>query len=142
MGVMLDKDGSPVSGYDSSQNSNFVGTLTKDSSKWTTGNQGLQWPDEKYYDTYRYQTMYTQFQGGKLGDGTKEFGPFYTVKYYDTTRQVSGWNADEAYFTYSGSPWFIRGGSYTYGSSAGIADFFTTFGHANSATSFRIILTP
>ena len=142
MGVMVDQAGNPVSGYDNSRNSNFVGTLTKDSTKWTTENQGFQWPDEKYYDAYRYQTVYTQFQGGKLGDGTKEFGPFYSVKYSNTTRQVSGWNADEAYFSYTDSPWFVRGGSYTYGSSAGIADFFVTYGYANTGSTFRVILTP
>ena len=151
MGVLADSNGKPASGFDSIYNSNFVGTLTcptcmlnsdRDKKEWTVSDGGKPWPDSKYYDTYEYANNEQQFQRGLLGDGTKEFGPFYKVAYKTGTspRRVSGWNADAANFVGYGAVWFVRGGHSTSGTEAGVGAFSNAYGSGNG--SFRVVLTP
>ena len=149
MGVMLDKDGKLSSGRNDKYNSNFVGTLTNpedgevlSKTTWTTSDGGIEWPNKRYYDTYNYSDTDQNFNKGLFGDGTKEFGPFYQLKYNGTLRRVGGWNADAAFFVAWGLPWFIRGGDFTYGTDAGIAAFNRKHGDMDNSSGFRIVLTP
>ena len=95
---------------------------------WTTST----YPLAKYYDSYTYNTSNTQYTRGKLGDATKEMAP----------TGVSGhWYKDNAYFPYSSSSWFYRGGSYNYGTSAGAFNFNYNGGSYGSNISSRTTLT-
>ena len=42
---------------------------------------GLSWPEEKYYDEYPYETSYSEFTRGNLGDTTVEMCPFKSIIY-------------------------------------------------------------
>ncbi len=146
MGVMQAKDGdsTPTTGPNATNNSGFNGPYSNngDSSK----TDGKSWPSSKYYDLYDYHTSNQEYQRGKLGDATKEFGPFYSVKYQQTNgigpvRYVGSYNVDFAYFANSGSPWFARGCSFSGGTDAGIFAFDDGSGHASGSYSFRIVLT-
>ena len=75
-----------------------------------------------------------------MGDGTKEFGPFYKGTYSATVRQLGSWYADDAYFVNSAAPWFERGGYLTDGTDTGIGAFYNTSGEAAFYASFRVIL--
>ena len=146
MGVMKvsTTDATPTSGKDTDNNSGFNGPYSgvQDENK-----DGKPWPSNKYYDLYDYSASNQQYQRGHLGDGTKETGPFYSVKYPTTdgtgpVRLIGSYNADLSHFLYSGSPWFARGGNYTSGTDAGIFASNYYYGSKGSSHSFRIILTP
>ena len=115
---------------------NESGSLDSASSGFTN------FPEDKYYDSYNYSTSNQDYTKGYLGDGTKEFGPFYSFTYNTTPRQISGWNADDAFFLSQGNDWFIRGGDAPSGTDTGIAAFSYTDGKEHEFTTFRIILTP
>ncbi len=146
MGIMLDQNGNPMSGRNSLYNSGFNGTFgcpncDNDTSGSTELTGGYDFPNSKYYDTYAYATVDEQFQRRILGDATGEMGPFANATYLTQTRQTSSWYADHAYFVWASYPWFFRGGSYRYGSEAGVFAFGNTDGHVNSNHSFRVVLT-
>ncbi len=128
MEVMKDANGNLMSGYDSSRNSGFNGTLYDGSSI----TDGMDFPDSKYYDVYNYNTSNNNYSQRILGDATGEMGPFQS---YD-----SSWYNDYAYFVNSSYPWFYRGGIYSNGSGAGVFFFNSSFGHAYSRISFRLVL--
>ena len=107
MGVVKDENGNLMSGWASTSNSGFNGTLY-DGSSFTNG---IDFPDSKYYDVYNYNTSYLNRSQRILGDATGEMGPFQSYK--------SSWYNDYAYFVYSSNPWFYRGGNSSYGSGAG-----------------------
>ena len=90
-------------------------------------------PDAKYYDSYKYDTSSTSHVRGKLGDATKEalvtFG-----------RDTGGWYSDYAYFPYSSSSWFIRGGNYNNITSAGVFNFRLSDGRGDTGSSTRAVL--
>jgi hypothetical protein len=70
-------------------------------------------------------------------------GSFFNEKDPDgTTRYKSSWYGDYAIFADSGSPWFKRGGSWHYGSSAGTFAFNYYTGGTYPHYSFRIVLAP
>ena len=147
MGVMQAKDGdsTPTTGPNATNNSGFNGPYSNngDSSK----TDGQEWPSRKYYDLYDYSTSH-QYQRGQLGDATKEFGPFYSVNWkktngeYGPIRYIGSYNTDAAFFIYSSSPWFIRGGGSTVGTETGVEAFGRTQGKETIDYSFRIVLTP
>ena len=119
------------------------GFMKNESGSLDSANSGFtNFPEEKYYDLYDYDTTHQHYYRGKLGDGTKEFGPFYQVSYNGTSRQVSEWNADAASFVSSEYPWFGRGGDSLFGTEAGLSAFATDNGRATNGGTFRIILTP
>jgi hypothetical protein len=60
----------------------------------------------KYLDVYNNDSSYTTYNRRILGDATGEMGPFANVSGF----YLSSWYADYAYFAYSSSPWFRRGG--------------------------------
>ncbi len=147
MGVMVDQNGKPMSGRNSKYNSGFNGTFgcptcDSDTSGLTSLTGSYDFPDSKYYDTYAYATVDEQFQRRILGDATGEMGPFASVTYLTTTRQIGSWYADSAYFVWSGNPWFFRSPRFVHGSETGVFAFGNTYGHANSTVSFRVVLTP
>ncbi len=127
MGVMKDADGNLMSGYRSSQNSGFNGTLHYDGSI----TDGIDFPNSKYYDVYNYYYRTYNHSRRILGDGTGEMGPFSSV---------SSWYNDSAGFLNSSNPWFYRGGIYSYGSIAGAFFFADYNGRAGSGISFRLVL--
>ena len=128
MGVMKAANGNLMSGFSSSNNSGFNGTL-KDGSSYT---DGIDFPDSKYYDVYNYNTTYTNYSRRILGDATGEMGPFQSGK--------SSWYNDYDSFVYSSFPWFNRGGNYSRGSEAGAFYFSYSHGRAGSFISFRLVL--
>ena len=128
MGVMKDANGNLMSGYESSYNSGFNGTLSGGGSI----TNGIDFPESKYYDVYNYSTSNTNYARRILGDGTGEMGPFYSY--------TSSWYNDDASFVVSSSPWFSRGGDDYGGSGSGAFYFSENFGRANSGISFRLVL--
>ncbi len=150
MGVVQDQNGNPVSGRDDTIHSNFIGTFTYSlngkeplKKEWTKEDGGLLWPSKKYYDIYEdFRNNSAAYQRGILGDGTKEFGPFYKVTYNETNFQSGSWYADQAGFAYSYNPWISRGGNYLSGTEAGLMAFGFSGGSEQNDASFRVILTP
>ena len=87
----------------------------------------------KYIDTYAYGSSYsdqTAYNRARLGDATGEVA---SSEYY-------AWYDDYAYFVYSSSSWFYRGGSYDNGSVAGVFRFYYGNGSALSIRSARAAL--
>ncbi len=144
MGVMQATQDSkvPTTGPDSTNNSGFNGPYSNDSNNGSK-TDGKPWPSNKYYDLYDFFSEGVNYNRGHLGDGTKEFGPFYRVSYNGTnTSPVESYNADLANFVIYRGPWFIRGASYAFGTDAGVSAFSSVNGIAYSNNSFRIVLTP
>ena len=141
MGVMKDENGNLMSGYDSSLNSGFNGTLTADVLPVPVGSNfllagtfdnGIDFPESKYYDVYNYgYYYYYSYSNRILGDAIGEMGPFDIY--------ASSWYNDYTHFVYSSSPWFSRGGSYIYGSWNGAFSSNPSPGEANNS-SFRLVL--
>ena len=100
---------------------------------------------KKYYDSYEHNMFTKLYKIGHLGDATKENGPFYFVKFVNSsapTRYLSSYNADAAFFLYPGAPWVIRGGRTATGTDAGIFSFDIADGYLDNNRTFRIVLTP
>ena len=144
------KTGKLSSGRHNVYNSGFIGKLTCPSCN-DTGievnhgisevTEGIALPtDERFFDKYDYSTSSATYNRGFLGDATKEMGPFQTMKYKTQSRQVSSWYNDDAWLVYSGHPWVLRGGHYTYGNGTGLFDFLYGYGQANHYDSFRLVL--
>ncbi len=155
MGVMQGSNASssPASGADSSNNSGFKGLYSNckenggrgsNCGENKTNTNGKEWSSSKYYDLYDYKTIDQEYQRGVLGDATKELGPFYRVSYNGGTsaRFIGSYNADLAYFIVSSNPWFRRGGGYGDGTDSGVYAFHGVNGQADTAFSFRVVLSP
>ena len=75
-------------------------------------------------------------------------GTFEIKEYTNIGRISSSWYTDHAYFVYSISPWFVRGGDYTHGLHSGSFAIGGCEGSSTSpysssnASTFRLILTP
>ena len=162
MGVQVDSEGLPLSGRHNVYNSGFNGTLgcpTCDinvekplsgvNSSITKITNGTPLPSSKYYDAYKVNSNGNR-ANRILGDATGELGPFGTVTATGTTEQcgetgkcsrnVSSWYSDNAWFVYSGGPWFSRGGYFSYVSGAGVFGFGGNGGYAVGSYSFRVVL--
>ena len=99
--------------------------------------------DSKYFDVYNASSDITSYQYRILGDATGEMGPFqYYLDGDNKSRYHSSWYADDSDFADSSTPWFIRGGHYTFGVLAGTFFFARGFGDQSDNGSFRIVLTP
>ena len=149
MGVMTDQDGNIVSGRNDQYNFNFIGKLTypndgndRNKTNWTSMDGGISFPDNQYYDIYKYGENNEFFSRRILGDATGEMGTFTTVSYRNQNRSIGSWYADEAWFINSGNPWFRRSSHAVTGSDTGIFVFANATGFVDIADSFRIILTP
>ncbi len=152
MGVMQgksDNSKAPASGRNKDNNSGFKGPYSycnkngasngENCNDNTSNTTGKEWPSSKYYDLYDYSDNNYSYQRGILGDGTKEFGPFYKI---NSNYLFGSYNADLSSFVNSYFPWFLRGGDFGYGTGAGLEAFTDYSGQAGDNDSFRIILTP
>ena len=74
-------------------------------------------PDEKYYNNYT---------------GTTYTGHALT--------ETAGWYSDGAYFVFTSSPWFRRGGGYDYITDAGVFYFYCINGSSYSGHSSRLVI--
>ena len=146
MGIMLDKNGKPLSGRSSKYNSGFNGgfgcpTCDSDTSGLTSLTNGKQFPtDIRYYDTYEYAEVSDRYDRRILGDATGEMGPFATVTYGSLQRQIGSWYADGSAFVFHISPWILRGSDFPTGSEAGVFLFSRDHGAAWPYVSFRVVL--
>ena len=113
MGVLVDTNGKPRSGYNSSSNSGFTGMLS-DGTTYT----GIAFPDSKYYNLYT-SSSYT---GHAL-------------------TETKNWYRDSAGFVNSNCPWFVRGGGYNSNTSAGEFSFYNVFGIAEGDRGLRLVIT-
>ncbi|MDO4369636.1 MAG: hypothetical protein Q4C29_03780, partial [bacterium] len=129
MGDMISSTGVMMSGYKTSGNyhSGFTGYLYSGGQTTLT----YDFPNKRYYDKYSYGTSETEYTRGKLGDATKEMAP---------TGTSGNWYSDYAFFPYSNGPWFMRGGGYSSGSSAGLFRFNGYVGNALSYSSARAVI--
>ena len=129
MGVLLDSDGKPRSGYSEEYNSGYNGKLYNGGTE-IEKTDGKTLPESKYYDSFTITgentrvNLTTGCNGGKCY-GTVEFG---------------GWYGD-----YSGSigpayPWLYRGGSCGRGAGAGLWGFEGGSGRAGEFFSFRAVI--
>ena len=123
MGVMEDSlnSNTPTSGYSTQYNSGFNGKNLNDG----TTTIGVSFPESKYYDIYKYGTVWNDYTRYHLGDATIE---------------TNGWNGDNADFVTSSYPWFIRGGHYGNRTNAGVFAFSINNGPASSYNSARAVL--
>ena len=128
MGVMKDANGNLMSGWDSTWNSGFNGTLM-DGSSFTNG---IDFPESKYYDVYNYSTSDTDYSRRILGDATGEMGPFQS--------DISSWYSNGARFLKPDIPWFLRGGHYFSNLRSGEFYFYSNHGHVFDIISFRLVL--
>ena len=111
----------PSSGYSTQYNSGFSGKNLNDGTTTTV----VSFPISKYYDIYKYGTSNSDLTRYHIGDATTE---------------TKRWNEDYTYFVYSSTPWFLRGGRYGDGTSAGVFAFSSDYGHAYSDRSARAVL--
>ncbi|MCI8575257.1 MAG: hypothetical protein HFI09_02175, partial [Bacilli bacterium] len=144
MGVMVDQNGKPMSGENSKRNSGFNGLFGcyncyGDTSGLTELTTGIDFPESKYYDQYRYSENEGIYSKRILGDATGEMGPFETAHFGQEPRNIGSWYSDEAWMVAKMWPWFQRGANFPIGIGAGIF----MFGHANGVnaiSSFRVVL--
>ena len=77
-------------------------------------------------------TKYTSNKTNKYGDATYETS--------SASEGANSWNGDSANFPNTTNPWFIRGGTASFGTFAGVLNFNRAFGLANSEYSFRVVV--
>ncbi len=139
MGVITNTSKTPLSGRNASENSGFSGPYGEGESLAS----GYSWPDSKYYDTYAYNTSYTEYTRGHLGDATTEMGPFKRMVYANNIEQfISSWYSVSSEFVSSTWPWFVRGGSYNFGVESGVFAFNHDPGSVHSWIGFRVVMMP
>ena len=136
-----DDYGNPISGNSSRYNSGFNGIYgTEETSK----TNGINFPtDSRYYDLYTPNSKdlnddtWYKYQNGSLGDAIKEV----TIDKEDSTvGSKSLWFNDAANFASMKSPWFMRGGCFHYGATAGIFNSGRHYGSGDRARTFRVVL--
>ena len=135
MGVMKSQSGVPCSGRDATYNSGFNGPYCN-----TTGTKtdGIPFPENSdYYDVYEYATVDERYDRRILGDATGEMGPFTTKTYGTQNRQIGSWYDDEAWFVFSGLPWFARGSAMFRGIDTGVFASVRDHGNVYNWISFR-----
>ena len=132
MGVLSDSNGNPRSGYSSSWNSGFNGTVYDDGAD-NSYTSGIAFPNSKYYDLY----LQSQFNGD------------YSTNLQLCTLETCGghalnetvnWYSDFADFVDSEGPWFERGGNGGGDVSAGAFDVNDVVGNGGNNGSWRSVL--
>ena len=111
MGVLVDPNGKPRSGYKVGSNSGFTGMLN-DGTTYT----GIAFPDSKYYNLYT--------------------GSSYTGH---ALTETAGWYSAYADFVKASYPWFMRGG-YFNSTYAGVFNFGYGDGDSRSSGSSRLVI--
>ena len=94
--------------------------------------QGLDWPDEKYYDLYKASSGIT------ISPITACNGD---VCYGHALSETSGWYVDLWSFVFSTEPWFRRGGSYGNGINAGVFFSYGSIGSTEGGYASRAVIT-
>jgi len=124
MGVFANSDGEKWAG-----NSGFAGKST------TSGIdvEGLEWPNEKYYEVYKASS------GTTINSTTACNGG---VCYGHALSETAGWYGDNVGFVSSTSPWFQRGVQYDSGTGAGVFSSTCIDGNVSSRYSTRVVLVP
>lgn len=140
MGVLEDSNGNLYSGNSSSYNSGFKGLYS--SSTGGSNTTGLDFPDKKYYDSYKSSDAigtdkWYIYTSGKLGDATKEIA---NTKANSSSGDSGLWFSDYARFATPTTPWFLRGGSWVYDTGAGVFLFSRDNGNASGSRSARSVL--
>ena len=132
MGVLSDSNGNPRSGYSTSSNSGFNGTVY-DSGNNTEKTDGIAFPNRKYYDLY----LQSQFNGSYSTN--MQLCTLETCGGHALSETAS-WYNDYANFVDPEYPWFLRGGNYNNGANAGA--FFSNYGHGHvlNTYSWRSVL--
>jgi hypothetical protein len=92
----------------------------------TTVTTGLNFPGGQYYNLFTTITATTACNGG--------------ICYGHALSETSGWYGDYAYMIRSNTPWFIRGGSYDYTTTAGVFSFLSYTGDRGYGA--RVVITP
>ena len=67
-------------------------------------------------------------------------GPFTDRTYGSQVRQVGSWHDDEAWFVWTGYPWFRRSELASDGVGAGVFSYNPSNGEAYGHVSFRVVL--
>ena len=83
-------------------------------------------PDSKYYDNYTTTNLLTACNGG--------------ICYGHGLSEVSNWYGDYFNLVDASNPWFLRGGHFYSGSSAGTFNFSSDFGSADGFRAARSVL--
>ncbi len=92
-------------------------------------------PQQKYYDSYTYDTNVLSHGRGQLGDATKEALKDFEKGEYD------GWYGDRSAIPSTEDyPWFIRGGSANQSYNSGAFSFIRETGYTYSNCGFRLVL--
>ena len=118
MGVFANSDGTLWSGYSTSSNSGFNGLL---GTAGTAKTDGIAFPENKYYEVYKASS------GTTINALTACSGGYC---YGRSLSETSSWYGDYAGFVSATTPWFVRGGDYSNGVSAGVFRFSGTNGIA------------
>ncbi len=105
----------------------YVAGFLKDNDSIFTSNEINKY-DLKYFDVYDKSS----YSSGKIGDATKELGPF--------KNNTSSWYEDSACFPDLKNPWFIRGGNYQSYIEGGQFSFDKASGNKDPNYGFRIVL--
>ena len=113
MGVLADTNGKPRSGYSSSSNSGFTGTLNNGRTY-----TGITFPNSKYYNLYTDDSSYT---GHAL-------------------IETKNWYNDRYILVSSDYPWFVRGGYYNDNMSVGVFYFSSGSCSSYSNSSSRLVI--
>ena len=123
MGVFANSDGEKWS-----QASGFIGKTGADG----TNVDGLEWPEEKYYEVYKASSgttisLTTGCNGGVCNG--------------HALIETAGWYNDYADFINSSNSWFVRGGYYLSYTKMGIFSFRYEHGGGGALHSTRVVLT-
>ena len=89
-----------------------------------------EYPENKYYDKYSFNTSSTTRGRSKLGDARKEV---YNISNY-------GWYSDYSRFAYGFYPWFNRGGYYNELNRTGVFNSGSMSGDAHIFYSSRLVI--
>ena len=129
MGNIVSNDGTTMmSGCSTYANSRYTGIIY-DSGSYRSYT-GIAYPENKYLDKYSFGTSSTQKKRSKLGDAVKEV----------TATSSTGWYSDYGYVAFASSPWFLRGGFYGSGASAGVMHSYYYYGEAYTGRSARVVV--
>ncbi len=138
MGVLENKNGQLYSGSSNTINSGFKGLYGSIDGSFT---DGIDFPTNKYYTSYKSNDdiktdIWYKYTSGKLGDATKEIANTKS----DNSNDKGLWFDDYAEFITPSNPIFIRGGSWSNLSGAGLFNFSHVGGNNNTNYSTRVTL--
>ena len=143
MAFMENEEGVITVGRDQNNYTGFNGLFIVPTGDENSLTDGIDLPEEKYYDIYGYSPSLQIYSKRILGDATSEFGPFEKVMNSDTVeRRISSWYRSYSDFiqpTYSS---FARGYAYYGGNNSEVLAFAGNYRMAWIRETYRIILTP